>query len=44
MLAQMKTSWKQEVHAKPKLPACATFKSNFGAEPCIVYYMPRSER
>ncbi len=44
LLAQMITSWKQEVHAKPKLHTYATFKSNFGAEPYVVSYMSRSER
>ncbi len=44
MLAQMITSWKQEVHAKPKLCTYATFKSNFAGEPYVVSYMSRSDR
>ena len=33
MLAQMITSWKQEVHAKPILGTYASFRSNSGVEP-----------
>ncbi len=44
MLAQMITSWKQEVHDKPILRTYVTFKSNFGVELYVVSYMSRSER
>ncbi len=39
MFVQMITSWKQEVHAKLKLRTYATFKSNFGAEPYVVFLL-----